>query len=171
VALNKTRRGFTLIELLVVLAIIALLFALMGVVALRAREKAKVSKTKSLIKRVQLGLDQYLAVWREYPSGAPAHPETWPAPYDMKGVEFDQGFITKRDPGGTTFNPDDVDPTDTTHLLDGWGKRIRYRKIGPTRMLVWSTGPDGLDDIGDVGKNPKKVETAGDDISNVTADY
>jgi prepilin-type N-terminal cleavage/methylation domain-containing protein len=166
-----SRRGFTLIEMLVVLAIIAMLFALVGVIALKAREKARVSRTKGLLKRIQLGLDEYFVVWREYPSGAPTHPETWPAPYNMGGVEFDQTFVTKRDPGGTSFNKDDMDPADNTYLMDAWGKRIRYRKESVTKVLVWSVGPDGLDDIGDPIKNPGSSERAGDDISSTASDY
>lgn len=79
--------GFTVIELLVVVAIIAFLLALVGVVAVRARQKARVSRTKAIIKRVQVALDAYKAIHREYPAGVSIHTDTWPSPYSIAGVE------------------------------------------------------------------------------------
>lgn len=172
VSLKRTlQRGYTIIEILVVISIIAFLFGIIGIVALKAREKARISKCKAIINKAKMGLDMYRTVWREYPSGTPAHPPTWPDPYDMKGVEFDHTFITQRDPGGTKFDMDEIDRTDNTKLVDPWGNRIRYRKVSPERMLIWSCGPDGVDEIGDVAKNPSRAERCGDDISNVTVDY
>ena len=160
-----------MIEILVVISIIAFLFGIIGLVAIKARDKAKLSKCKATLNTAKMGLDMYRAHWREYPSGAPAHPATWPDPYDMKGDEFDITFITERDPGGTKFDKDEIDKTDKTRIVDPWGYRIRYRKVSPERMLVWSVGPNGIDEIGDIAKNPSKAERCGDDISNVAVDY
>ena len=162
----RLARGFTLIEMLVVIAIITLLFTLAGVIATRARAKARTSKCKAIIKRTQVALEAYKMIWRDFPSGAPAHPDTWPSPYDTRGVEFDIRFVTERDPGGTSFTQDETDPADRNYLIDPWGKRIRYRKVSPRRMLVWSSGPDGVDDIG-AGVEERK----NDDISVADVDY
>jgi len=161
-----------MIEILVVISIIAFLFGIVGMVAMKAREKARISKCKATLSKAKIGLDMYRTHWREYPAGAPAHAPTWPDPYDMKGEEFDQRFITERDPGGTRFDMDEIDKTDITRLVDPWGKRLRYRKVAPERMLVWSVGPDGIDQIGDIVKNPSKTERGiGDDITSVQVDY
>jgi len=178
VILNQARRGFTVIEILVVISIIAFLFGIVGVIAIKSREKAKVTKCKAILNKAKMALEMYKAHWREYPAGAPGHALTWPDPYDMKGVEFDHRFVSERDPGGTKFDQDEIDKTDNTKLVDPWGSRIRYRKVAPERMLLWSVGPDKIDDLGDSVKNTSKAERTGvaplqqsDDISHVMVDY
>jgi prepilin-type N-terminal cleavage/methylation domain-containing protein len=175
----RSRRGFTVIELLVVVGIIAFLLALIGIIAARARMKARTSKTKALIKRVQMALDAYKTVHREYPGGwGAATKDTWPDPYDIAGVEFDHRVTSQSDPGGFPFDQADMDPKDKNYLLDAWGQRIRYRKVSPGHMLVWSTGPDKIDQIGkDVGKARERGSSipvgsdVSDDLSNVEVDY
>lgn len=167
---SRTSRGYTVTELLVVISIIALLFSLIGVVAFRARAKARVTKTKALIKRIQLGMDAYHAYWRDYPAGSPTFPETWPNPYDPLGVEFEAKLLTEREPP-VKFEKGDYDPKDDKYLVDAWGNRIRYRKVSTTRMLVWSIGPDGIDQIGnDTAKRRERIPDA-DDLSHVESDY
>ena len=159
------RAGFTLIELLVVIAIIAFLMSLVGVVAMKAREKSRISRAKSLVKRIQVSMDGYRANFREYP---PISSETWPSPYSIAGVELDRHLLTDWE-ATAVFNKDDLDPTNDTYFIDPWQKRIKYRKVSPYRILIWSTGPDRIDQIGqDVAG---KRERGGDDISNVESDY
>ncbi|MCW8131119.1 MAG: type II secretion system protein [Planctomycetota bacterium] len=174
---RKARRAYTLIEVLVVISIIALLMSLIGIVAARARAKARVSRTKSLIKRIHVAMDAYQALWRVYPAGAPTHPDTWPDPYDLKGVELEKSFLTDRDPVAK-FEVSDLDPTDDKYLVDAWGSRIRYRKVGPNRMLIWSLGPNKVDEIGnDTAKKRERIPKddttfpGADDISHVESDY
>jgi len=166
---RAARRGFTLIELLVVIAIIGLLLSLIGVVAVKAREKARTTKCKDIIKRIHVAMETYKAFWSMYPSGAPDNPAIieWPMPFVYTGEELDRRFLTNRDPGSAAdFKRDDYDPTDDKYFLDPWGKRIRFRKISHERILIWSTGPDGIDQIG-----LNKFERAGDDISHVDVSY
>lgn len=176
-ALGHMRRAYTLIEVLIVISIIALLMSLIGVVAARARAKARVSKTKALVKRIHVAMDAYLALWHDYPAGYPTYPETWPNPYDMKGVELEVSFLTDRDPVAR-FEVSDLDPTDNKYFIDAWGSRIRYRKVGPNRMLVWSIGPNKTDEIGnDTAKKRERIPAddttfpGADDISNVETGY
>lgn len=170
-------RAYTLIEVLVVVSIIALLFGLIGVVAARARAKARVSRTKSLLKQIHLGMDEYKALWKDFPSGAPAFPETWPSPYAVSGVEFDRTFLSDREPG-MKFEKGDLDPTDDHYVIDSWGSRIRYRKLSPVRMLLWSIGPNKVDEIGnDAAQKRERIPPGdttfpnADDISNIESDY
>jgi len=161
--------GFTLIELLVVIAIIGLLLSLIGVVAVKARAKARSTKCKDIIKRIHVAMDTYKAFWSMYPSGAPDDPtiSVWPSPYVYSGEDLDRRFLTDRDPGSVAdFKRDDYDPADDKYFLDPWGKRIRYRKPSHERILIWSTGPDGIDQIG-----LNKFERAGDDISQVDVSF
>lgn len=163
-------RGFTLLEVLTVVAIFALLLSLMGVVAVRAREKARTSKCAALIKRIHVALDTYKAVWSDYPSGKPDDKtvRTWPDPYDPLGVELEREFINREGCDGE-FTTADFDPKDDQHFIDPWGHHIRYRKVSSDRILIWSVGPNGIDEIGQDSAGRK--ERAGDDLSNVNVSY
>ncbi len=176
------RRGYTLIELLVVIAIIAFLLSLVGVVAWRARGYAKIANTKSLIKNIQGALEMYKQHWRQFPSGSPNFPDTWPSPYDTRGTDLEVAFLTKREGSIATFNAGEKDATGTW-FVDAWGERIRYRKVGPNTCLVWSTGPNKKDEIGvgmlwnatthtyGGGAGGGKYQRMGDDISDVESDF
>lgn len=60
-----------------------------------------------------------------------------------------------------SFTKDDFDKTDPARFVDAWGRRIRYRMTGKDMMLVWSVGPDGVDQIGLTDET-----RAGDDLSS-----
>lgn len=167
---GRRPNAFTLVELLVVVAILALLLSLMGVVAARAREKSRVSRCKGLIQRIHVAMDTYKAVWNDYPSGAPGNPaiRTWPDPYDPLGVELERAMAS-REGSEATFSPEDLDPTDQKYFLDPWKKRIRYRKVSGERILIWSAGPNGVDEIG--ADTTGRKERGGDDISSVDVSF
>ncbi len=151
-------RGVTLIELLVVLAIILILLGLVGVQAWKARERARVDRTLALTKSVSVALEAYNASYRDYPTGDPAQPPTWPSPYDTHGVEFRTDWLDEEPHG---LPPESIDRTNPLFLTDAWGQRIRYRKTSSTEFLVWSVGPDGVDQLGSAARAPK-----GDDLSH-----
>jgi prepilin-type N-terminal cleavage/methylation domain-containing protein len=147
---RRSNTGFTLIEMLVTIGIMLFLFSLVAVAAGRMREKARISKTKSLIKRVALALDAYHALHHNYPSipviGDP-NPDTCPysvvKPLTKAGLAFWQGIDLKKvfvmGSSLDDFNNDDLDSTGT-YFVDAWGNRLKYRKVGPERYLVWSYG-------------------------------
>ena len=181
---RSNRGGFTVIELLVVVGIITFLLAMIGVIAIRARQKARTSRTKALLKRVQVALDAYRAVQRVYPAGFASDIDADEYPVGggnatLAGVVFDHRVITNRDPGGFNFEASDKDPASPNNLMDAWGSQIKYRKLSPTHMLVWSVGPDKVDQIGaDTNKGrergsliPTTPGQTSDDISNVEVDY
>jgi prepilin-type N-terminal cleavage/methylation domain-containing protein len=149
---NRHRKtgGFTLIEMLITIGIMLFLFALVAVAAGRMREKARISKTKSLIKRIAVALEGYHALNHNYPTipiaGDP-NPDTCPysaaTPLASAGLAFWQGIDLKREfvlgSSLDDFSNDDFDSTGQ-YFADAWGNRLKYRKIGPERYLVWSFG-------------------------------
>lgn len=163
---RRPARGMTLLEILVVVSIIALLLSLMGVVAANAIKGAKIRRTQTLIERVKAGLTAFYGNHQsQYP---PETSDTWPAAYVPMGVEFERAFLAEQE-GEAKLKVEDYDSADTRFLLDAWGRRIRYRKTGPGRMLVWSAGPDGIDQIGSDAAGRK--ENAGDDITGAGSGF
>ena len=176
--------GFTLLEVLVVIAIIVFLFTLIATVATKVRDRARMSRTKALVKRIHTVLDAYRAVYREYPSGGPLYPDTWPSPYVATGVVLDKSIVYRGlglEDG--TFNREDFDQATGNIFVDPWGHPLRYRKVAPTQMLVWSYGMNGVDEIGpgkiwddklkaySGGTGGGMQERMGDDISQNDMDY
>lgn len=184
---GSVARGFTLLEMLITIGIIVFLFSLMGLVAFRVREKAKMSRAKSTIKKIHVCMEGYKAIWREYPAGAPLYPDTWPVGSQAtiyKGVPLDRSLVMRGTGIGEegSFTKDEFDPTET-FFVDPWGNQLRYRKLSSDRILIWSYGPNGHDEIGigqvwdnklkvyNPGKGGGELETQGDDISQVNVDY
>lgn len=153
------RRGYTLLEILVVVAIITTLLSLMGVVAATVIKGSKIKKTQATVERASAAMAYFYSTHsNQYP---PETSDTWPAVYVPTGVEFDR--LLMPDQNVSAWQPSDLDPTDSRFVLDAWGHRLRYRKTGPSRMLVWSCGPDGIDQTGaDTGRK----EQAGDDVTS-----
>lgn len=146
----RRRSGFTLIEILITIGIMLFLFSIVAVTAVRMREKVRITKTKSLIKRIAVALEGYHALNRNYPAIpviGDLHPDTCPystvKPLAKAGYAFWQGIDLKKEfvigSSLDDFNTDDLDPTGV-YFVDAWGNRIKYRKIGPERCLVWSFG-------------------------------
>ena len=144
----RRRSGFTLLEILITIGIMIFLFALLAVAAGRMREKARITSTKSLIKRVSNALEVYHALNRNYPS-IPVMGDAFPdlCPYSSitpvqadatfwKGVDLTKQLLLE---SNEEFGPSDLDPTGQ-YFLDAWGNRLKYRKLGRERYLVWSAG-------------------------------
>src|SRR5262245_38330510 len=114
------------------------LFALVAVAAGRMREKARISKTKSLVKRIAAALEGYHALNHNYPTiaviGDP-NPDTCPysnaTPLAAAGLGFWQGIDLRREfvlgASLDDFNADDFDASGQ-YFVDAWGNRLKYRK-------------------------------------------
>ncbi len=167
----RSNAGFTLIEMLIVIGIISILLALIGVVARNARIKARVNSTKGLIKRIEAAMEIYKSDIEngEFPS--PVAEERVPdAPLSsvafLKGTEAMVEWLTDRPPGARFDKRDILEVGGVKYFGDAWGRPILYRKYSRDRMLLWSTGRDGVNDIGTASH-----ERAGDDISTKNVDY
>lgn len=161
-ACRRTHQGFTLIEILVVLAILAILIGLVATGVVYGVGLARKSHTAGLVQRINSALSLYHSTHDRFPSGPPSYPKNWPEPYDNKGVELDAGFLKELPDQAGAFNSEDFDPKDPARFVDSWGRRIRYRYKGGEEKLVWSVGPDGVDQIG-----LSDDKRAGDDITSV----
>lgn len=141
-------RGVTLLELLVVMAIIMILLSLVGIIAAKTRERAQMDRTKSLLSRIQVAMEIYIAHWRDYPSPNPDAPDrSWPTGDYTPGDFLPRKWLTDRSPGAS-FNREDYDPNDDNFFVDSWGTRILYRKAGPDKILLWSAGKNKVFEIG-----------------------
>ncbi len=62
----KAKKGFTLIELLIVVAIIAILAAIAIPNFLEAQTRAKVSRVKTDLRTISVGMEAYFSDWNSY---------------------------------------------------------------------------------------------------------
>ena len=166
---HRPHRGFTLTELLMVIGIITFLVAIMGTVLGKLRERTRVSQVRTLIEKVNSGIDQYHLIFRAYP------PAT--APGGLTGDQALYYYLM------TTFNPIpnaangekwadmycaqclSVQPTEvmTTagkgDFMDAWKQPLIYTTTTQTDSSgvitvipkVYSKGPNKIDDGGVTG--------------------
>ena len=174
--------GFTLIEILIVVAIIIFLVTIVGAIGFSARDKARISHTKVLLKVIHSALDVYKCEYHCYPVN-PLSDDN----FKNKGVQITRTFIDQYRIN-LQIPKTDWDATNT-FIIDSWSRPILYRRPAPQRMLLWSVGADGKDQIGlgpferslelktggGTGKPGTRPGTSlvpkGDDISNVEMDY
>src|SRR5262245_40100760 len=68
---QNPRSGFTLIELIIAMSIIVLLMAVLITCTTKLRERAKLAAAKTLLEKVQTGLESYRLYYRAYPQPMP----------------------------------------------------------------------------------------------------
>src|SRR5258708_6080377 len=66
--------GFTMIELIVVISVIIFLMAALIAGTTKLRERAKLAATKTLLEKIQTGLEAYRLYYRTYPQPVPLRP-------------------------------------------------------------------------------------------------
>ena len=146
------------------------------------------SRVKGTIKKIHVCMEAYKAIWREYPAGAPLYPDTWPVGTQAviyKGTPLDISLVMRGTGVGEegSFTKDEIPDPTGQFFVDPWGNQIRYRKLSPDRILIWSYGPNKMDEIGigqvwdpvakayTPGTGGGEQESQGDDISQVNVDY
>jgi prepilin-type N-terminal cleavage/methylation domain-containing protein len=173
---HRPRDGFTLIELLVVMGIMAVLMGLLIPAISLVRRQAKITKAKEQIEQIRASCSLYRDANGVYPSWDPST-SAW---MTADGATNSEGLRQAL----ATVAPDLF--RTATSMNDPWQNKIRYR---PARVYefdagknttkpiagddpakgvppniesyqVWSTGPDGQDQIGDDNAGD------GDDIPN-----
>lgn len=171
------RAGFTLIEILIVIGIIALLTSLVvpGVLRsqLEAQEKAALGEVVALVTALEnYEFDEGIFPGEELPRHAdrndfpllygalfgrrqPHGPGGRSAPY----MRLQEARVAVRDSQSGDLRratrQEREDDKVSKYLLDPWNNPYVYRAVGQ-RVLVYSCGPDGVDDTGS--------GEAGDDI-------
>ncbi|MCM8789015.1 MAG: type II secretion system protein GspG [Candidatus Omnitrophica bacterium] len=141
------KTGFTLIEILVVLAIVAMIISISVPAAKKARNKAAIVRTKSIIASVEAALFMYQTDMGDYPGSTgsstiliealmgPVEDENWKGPY-------------------MRFKQSDID--ENKNIIDTWGEPILYiypqTEKNNVPFIIFSKGPDRKistkDDIG-----------------------
>lgn len=123
-----SRRAFTLVELLVTLLIVGLLVGLLVGVAGYAKTKARATRARADLERLQGKLQDFLLDQGRYPDALSDLPPPWPAslPRNAAGAP-----------------------------LDPWGAAYRYAVAGPRAFRLYSLGPDGQE--GSSGKDADNV--------------
>ncbi len=163
---RRISAGFTLVEILVVIAIIALLAALLAVGVVGMRRRAQNEKTRSLIRRLDIGCKTYHERYIGYPPAhSPANPQAgfgafgwnhsaillWylgtPRPILTSGqvavgqpvVDFKRDEVQPSSPGGVG-NPAPGTTGQAWPIVDAWGQRISYRNPGSNHATVVNPG-------------------------------
>jgi prepilin-type N-terminal cleavage/methylation domain-containing protein len=170
---HRPRDGFTLIELLVVMGIMAVLMGLLIPAIALVRSQAKKTKAREQIGQIQAACSLYRDANGVYPSWDPAT-SAWMVADGAANAEGLRQALA-------TVSPDIF--RDPKSVQDPWLNKIHYRpariyEFGSTGATaadkpiasdnppniesyqLWSTGPDGQDQIGD------GVAGDGDDIAN-----
>ncbi|MCM8762166.1 MAG: type II secretion system protein GspG [Candidatus Omnitrophica bacterium] len=142
------KKGITLIEILVVIAIISVIAALSLPVYRKAKQRALIVKTLSIINSIEAALSMYSTDFGDYPH------------YEGEGTDFLvlllQGPVDSHLWKGPyiRFKKEDLD--NEGNILDAWKMQISYRypqdKYSNVPYIIVSAGPDRkfdtTDDIG-----------------------
>lgn len=127
----KLEKGFTLIELLIVVAIISILASIALPNFLNAQVRAKVSRAKSDMRTLSMGLNMYLVDHNMYPEGR----------------SF--GLYKLTDPIAYLSDiPTDIFTESSFYQYGG------APPVNPSRFLLASSGPDGDRDTTDLNLYP-----------------
>jgi general secretion pathway protein G len=125
---NRNVQGFTLIEIMIVLAIVGLLFSLVGVKVIDQFKKAKIEASKLQINSYQQALQAYYLAHGTYP-------------HTSQGLD---ALIHKPSVGKIPENYPDGGYLSKKKLEnDPWGHPYRYECEDYQNFSITSDGPDG----------------------------
>ncbi len=130
---------FTMIELVVVIGIMGFLGALMLGVGINLRARARVSRTRSTIEKLETLLEElYAGDWpeeNEWITNDPDGTEIAAERLGEYGSELDVNEVRTLE----------VDEEDMDLVVDAWGGPIFVRQGGRNQpgLDIWSKGPDG----------------------------
>lgn len=101
---SRSRSGFTLVELLTVIAIISLLIGLLLPALSKAREQAKKTKSRAMLKAISDGLDMFRTENEEefqgYPPSAVAEDQTEDGQQSLYGCQWLVRYLMGKDLNG-----------------------------------------------------------------------
>lgn len=171
------RDAFTLIELLTVIAIIGILAGIVIGVGRRASESGREARAKVELSAISTALESYKRQYGDYPRTN--QPEQMLQALIGK-VDANLNLVSQQsrvllDLALFTTKPE-IDPlTNTTvRLVDPWGNAYAYVYKIPSSgwtnpsAIIYSSGPDGLDDPSLVNGGFPKVDSAAN-LDNIYA--
>jgi general secretion pathway protein G len=135
--------GFTLVEVLLVILILGMLFGVLIVAIMPAREKARSDTTKLLLDQVENAMERYQMDIGHYPTeeeGGLNALLTKPSFEDEKTGQNWSGPYLKQEP------------------RDSWQRPLHYERVeaaepGAKPFHIWSSGADGQDGTADDIRN------------------
>lgn len=137
-AQKREAKGFTLIEIMIVLAIVGLLFSLVGIKVIDQFKKAKIETTKLQTKSYEQALQAYYLNHGVYP-------------HTSQGLD---SLIHKPSVGKVPENyPDNGYLSKKKLENDPWGHPYRYECEDYQNYTISSDGPDGEPGTDDDIKN------------------
>ena len=139
---KKSKRGFTLLEILMVLALLGIIFSILGGKIISSFTKGKVNATKIMIQKIGSDLDQYKFDCNRYPS----------TEQGLKALVSAPGTA----PACPNYNPDGYNGGKKKTHVDAWSYDFSYTSDGSNYVLK-SWGADGVE--GGEGEN-KDISSA-----------
>jgi len=155
--MRERRVGFTLIELLIVIGIITVLMTIVIVGTGFLRNKARVDATTMLIRKINVGLNEYNLVFSAYPPDEGDYKGSQNL-YNFLGQSFEieQGYdpatgkMMKRMFGPALSGGFSKSEVKDDYIVDAWGKAMTYKnsegKKNESYVDIESAGPNGAFD-------------------------
>jgi len=128
--LSHSKKGFTLLEILMVLALLGVIFSILGGKIISSFTRGKVNATKIQIQKVGSDLDQYKFDCNRYPTTAQGLKALVSAPGDA--------------PLCPNYNPDGYNGGKKKTPVDAWGSEFVYTSDGSNYVLK-SLGADAME--------------------------
>lgn len=154
--------GFTLIEMIVVLTIIMILAGLITGAATKAKQRAMIAQTKTMISGLETALGMFQTDLGGYPNSGNAslvtNLTTLGGSYTVGTTSYTVVATSGWSGPYINFKTNDLV---SGQVVDAWGSNYSYVRpgvtAGSTYVDIWSNGPDKANNSG-----------GGDDISNWT---
>ena len=127
---RKNNKGFTLLEILMVLALLGIIFSILGGKIISSFSRGKVNATKIQIQKIGSDLDQYKFDCNRYPTTGQGLKALVSAPSEA--------------PACPNYNPDGYNGGKKKVPVDAWSNEFAYTSDGSTYVLK-SLGADGLE--------------------------
>lgn len=180
---NQTapRAGFTLIELIIVISVIVLLMAVLIAGTTKLRERARLAAAKTLLEKVQTGLESYRLYYRAYPQPMPlaaGYSESQTlyyfltTPFRMTPDSAKNEVYSSLNAGPVAdfkeLEIKDLNKSGHPSIVDTWGTPIKFKYIVKTGdadpLLGWTVTKTTTPQIYSCGPNCQDDNAAGDDI-------
>jgi len=158
--INMNRNGFTLIELLIAIGIIGVLMSIVIVGTGFLRNKARVDATSMLIKKINIGLNEYNLAFDSYPPSDGEYDGSQNLYYFLgKSFEIEEGYdpatgkmMKKRFGPALGGGFKKVELKDN-YIIDAWGKVMTYKSPGEDHSLSQGKNNESFVDIESAGSN------------------